>query len=217
MSKSCVSIIDYGLGNLFSVTRALQTSGASEIRIASSSEDILNAERLVIPGVGSFQDGMNGLERQGIAAAIREFASFGRPILGICLGMQLFATKGTEFGEHAGLDLIPGRVVRIPMTDKSGATLKSPFIGWSTLELHNSLNNRDNPIACLSPQDAVYLVHSYQYAPESETNILATYRYGDHNITAAIQSGNISGLQFHPEKSGKVGLKILSHFLETVV
>lgn len=217
MTKSCVSIIDYGLGNLFSVKRALETCGAAEIRIASTAAEILNADRLVIPGVGAFQDGMEGLERHGMSSAIKEFASLGRPVLGICLGMQLLATSGSEFGEHKGLDIIPGHVVRIPMIDESGATLKSPFIGWSTLDRHPSPENLDNPISCMNPLDAIYLVHSFHYVPNSEADILATYRYGSHAITAAIKSRNVTGLQFHPEKSGKVGLKILSHFLQTAV
>lgn len=214
MSTNGISIVDYGLGNLFSVKRALESCGAQDINIATSKADILNAHRLILPGVGAFRDGIQGLNKYEMATGIQEFAASGRPILGICLGMQLFATQGMEFGQHAGLDVISGKIVPIPLNGTNGTALKAPYIGWSTLEYPNSADNRQSPLRYMDPGDAIYLVHSYHYLPDDKADILATYRYGGHDITAAIQRHNIIGLQFHPEKSGKVGQKILAQFIE---
>lgn len=217
MSTNGISIVDYGLGNLFSVKRALESCGAQDINIAASRADILNAHRLILPGVGAFRDGMQGLEAREMVPGIQEFAASGRPILGICLGMQLFATQGTEFGHHTGLGMISGQVVPIPSDDARGTALKAPYIGWSTLEYPDSADIRQSPLRYMDPTDAIYLVHSYHYLPDNKADILATYRYGGHDITAAIRRDNIIGLQFHPEKSGKVGLKILAQFIEMPV
>lgn len=206
------TVVDYGVGNLFSVRRALEHSGASAVSVTSDPVDIKNADRLVLPGVGAFADGMQGLRDRGLVEAIRRFAELGRPFLGICLGMQMMATESEEFGRHAGLDLIPGKVVAIPREDEDGRRLKAPFIGWSVLEGSRESFARSY-LKDLHDADSVYLVHSFHVMPDRSDDLLATYRYGRHEISAAIRHENITGLQFHPEKSGSVGLRIMANFL----
>lgn len=211
MSTASVTIVDYGLGNLFSVERALQSRGA-DVRISSAPEDIGNATRVVLPGVGAFADGMRGLRERNLIEPLRRYARTGRPLLGICLGMQMLATVSEEFGEHEGLDLIPGRVRAIPATTVEGRPHKIPHIGWNALRpaaapLVGSILE-DTP-----PESAVYLAHSFHVIPGSSQHLLATCGYGGHAITAAIRSGGIFGCQFHPEKSGPTGLQMLSAFL----
>jgi glutamine amidotransferase len=156
---------------------------------------------------------MQGLKERGLDKAICEFANSGRPLLGICLGMQLFATKSEEFGEHSGLGLVPGKVVAIPKEDVNGDALKIPFVGWSSLvQINNNLWN-DSALASISALNSIFLVHSFHFAPENPLHVLAAYHYGGLKIVAAIKKQNITGVQFHPEKSGKVGLSILSNFI----
>lgn len=214
MTVTNVTILDYGVGNLYSVQRAFEVCGASDICVSSDPDVVRNADRLVLPGVGAFADGMQGLRDRGLDQAICEFANSGRPLLGICLGMQMLATSSEEFGEHAGLDLVPGKVHPIPSTDMEGADLKIPFIGWSHLDCPPEFNWNGSILESLNRKQAVYLVHSFQFLPKNHCNMFGTYQYGGHNITAAIAKNNIIGLQFHPEKSGHIGLKILAKFLQ---
>ncbi|MCC7452291.1 MAG: imidazole glycerol phosphate synthase subunit HisH [Anaerolineae bacterium] len=210
--RAAVAVVDYGVGNLFSVRRALERCGACDIVVSSRPEDIENAERLILPGVGAFFDGMQGLRERALAEPVVRYARSGRPLLGICLGMQMLATESEEFGRHAGLNLIPGKVVAIPREDELGQRLKAPFIGWSPLAgapealIASYLKN-------MGANDSVYLVHSFHVRPDDDGAVLASYRYGKHEITAAIKRGNITGLQFHPEKSGEVGLQVMANFL----
>lgn len=214
MTVSKVTVLDYGVGNLYSVQRAFEVCGASDICISSDPDAIRNADRLVLPGVGAFADGMRGLRDRRLDQAICEFANSGRPLLGICLGMQMLATTSEEFGEHAGLNLIPGRVRPMPSKDLDGVGLKTPFIGWSHLNCPPDVHWEGSVLESISGKQAVYLIHSFQFTPDSQSNMLGTYQYGGHNVTAAIVKDNIVGLQFHPEKSGKIGLRILSSFLK---
>ncbi len=213
MKPSRVTVLDYGVGNLYSVQRAFEVCGVSDICISSDPDAIRNADRLVLPGVGAFADGMRGLLDRGLDQAICQFANSGRPLLGICLGMQILATTSEEFGEHAGLNLIPGRVSPMPPKDLDGISLKIPFIGWSHLSCPPDVNWKGSVLESISGKQSVYLVHSFEFTPDSQSNILGTYQYGGHNVTAAVVKDNIVGLQFHPEKSGKTGLRILSNFL----
>ena len=214
MTASRVTVLDYGVGNLYSVQRAFEVCGASDVCVSSDPDAIRNADRLVLPGVGAFADGMRGIRDRKLDQAICEFANSGRPLLGICLGMQILATTSEEFGEHAGLNLIPGRVSPIPSKDLNGIHLKTPFIGWSDLNCPPNVNWEGSVLESITSRQAVYLVHSFQFNPDSQSNLFATYQYGRHNITAAVVKDNIVGLQFHPEKSGKIGLSILSNFLK---
>lgn len=213
MNSGKIAIIDYGVGNLYSVQRALEVCGANNICICSNPDEVREAHRVILPGVGAFADGMKGLCERGLDSALRDFADSGRPLLGICLGMQLLATSSEEFGEHAGLNLIPGKVKAIPTAGVDGMPLKIPYIGWSPLNCPISASWDGSLIGSVKEDECVYLVHSFCFDPSITADLLATYQYGGFNITAAIAKNNITGLQFHPEKSGRVGLSILSRFL----
>lgn len=205
-----ISIVDYGSGNLLSVQRALEHVGA-KVHLVDTPEGVLSADRLVLPGVGAFADGMNSLRAAGLADALQSFAATGRPLLGICLGMQMFATCSEEFGVHEGLDLIPGRVVPIPPVDVGGGPLKRPHIGWADL-LPAESSHATFP---LEPGKAVYLVHSFHFEPDQNEARLADCIYGGRRIVAAVRSENVTGFQFHPEKSGAVGLRMLEAFVSS--
>ena len=209
-----VTVVDYGIGNLYSVTRAFEVSGAS-VRLTANHEHIEAADRLVLPGVGAFEDGMKGLTQRSQIEPIRRFIASGRPFLGICVGMQLLLDVGEEFGEHAGLGIVPGRVQPIPNTGVDGAQHRIPHIGWNVLVRPDSETNWETGILRGLPQDpAVYFVHSFAPVPAEEKYRLADCLYDGRRISAVIQSGNAYGAQFHPEKSGPVGLKIIGNFLK---
>jgi glutamine amidotransferase len=194
------------------VRRAFEHCGAAPL-LSDDPATIESAERLVLPGVGAFADGMQGLRERGLVEPIRRFARSGRPLLGICLGMQMLATASEEFGEHEGLDLIAGRVVPVPKQDVAGKPLKIPHIGWSDLT-PSAPGRWAGSIFSETPEGAsAYLVHSFHFEPTDRGHLLADCFYGGHRITAAVQSGNTIGCQFHPEKSGAMGLRLLGAFL----
>ena len=201
-----IAIVDYGVGNLFSLQRSLEMIGA-DAAVTGDADVIRSAERVVLPGVGAFGDAARKLADAGLSDVIREEAARGKYILGICLGMQLLFDESREFGVHEGLHLIPGRVV--DMTPVIGPGLKVPHIGWNALHL----TRPEHPLwKYTRPDDCVYFVHSY-YASECEPSVLATAEYGAE-LTAAVGRDNVLGCQFHPEKSGEVGLGILRAFCE---
>lgn len=211
MSK--VTIIDYGVGNLLSAARALEYCGAT-VEVTSDPERICRAERLVLPGVGAFGDCVKELASRRIDGAILEFAATGRPLLGICVGMQILFERGTEFGEHAGLGLLLGAVLEIPRLTANGTLRKIPHIGWASLALALGRGNSHGDILTAGTTgDAVYFVHSYHAVPANADSIIATADYQGTAICAAVANENIFGCQFHPEKSGPVGLRILDGFL----
>lgn len=207
-----VSLIDYGIGNVYSVQRALETCGA-EVVFVSDAAGIDSASHLVLPGVGAFADGMKGLRERGLIGPLRRYTAAGRPLLGICLGMQMLASVSEEFGEHEGLGVIPGRVTAIPSVSVAGRSHKIPHVGWSALAPATDADWHDTPLQDTSIGTSVYLVHSYHVIPDNACHLLATCDYGGHAITAAISAGNVHGCQFHPEKSGNEGLRILSAFI----
>lgn len=213
MTKKKVTVVDYGAGNLYSVQRALECCGAENIVISSSPADVADADLLILPGVGAFEDGMQGLRGKGLIEPIVSYAASGRPLLGICLGMQMLATKSEEFGSHDGLNIIPGRVVAIPRQQADGTVRKIPFIGWTSLSRAPNADWEASILAGMPERSSVYLVHSYYMQPDNPEHLLATYDYNGCCVCAAIQRGNVTGLQFHPEKSGEVGLKLLRQFL----
>ena len=211
---SRVTIIDYGIGNLLSVRRACVYWGA-EVEFTYSPGDIDRAEHLILPGVGAFADGMAGLRERRLIEPIRKYAAKNRPFLGICLGMQMMLEIGEEFGRHEGLGLIPGIVTKIPDTGLDGQAHKIPHIGWNALVLPAMCSDWDKTILQgVVPGSAAYFVHSFTAMPANDANCLADCDYNGRVISAAIRSGNLYGCQFHPEKSGTVGLKIIKRFLE---
>lgn len=200
-----IAIIDYGAGNLQSVEKALRHIGCS-CQVADSPALLAQAEAAVLPGVGAFGEAMAALRRQGLDQAIREFAASGRPFLGICLGLQVLFETSEESPGVQGLGLLPGKILRLP----GDAGLKIPHIGWNSLTL-------DRPgwlLKGLEPEPYVYFVHSY-YLRAPEDLVTARARYGA-DIHAAVERGNLAACQFHPEKSGGTGLKILENFAEKV-
>jgi imidazole glycerol-phosphate synthase subunit HisH len=212
MSKPVV-IVDYGIGNLFSVARAFESQGAT-VRLTTDGSGIEEAERVVLPGVGAFEDGMKGLTQRGQAEPIKRFIASGRPFLGICVGMQLLLDVGEEFGEHAGLGVIPGRVKAIPATGSDGKPHRIPHIGWNDLVAPPQCPGWEGGLlAGLPAQPSVYFVHSFAPVPAEEKHRLADCYYDGRQISAVIRSGNAYGCQFHPEKSGPVGLRIVENFL----
>ncbi|MGX4803499.1 imidazole glycerol phosphate synthase subunit HisH [Bradyrhizobium guangdongense] len=205
-----LAIIDYGSGNVHSVRRAFEHCGAHPVLTADPTV-VENADRLVLPGVGAFADGMRGLRERGLIDPIRRFVGSGRPFLGICLGMQMLATTSDEFGLHEGLNLVPGRVVAIPPRDSDGLPHRIPHIGWA--ELARASDWAGTILDGISEGTSVYLVHSFHYEPENDSHRLADCYYGGHRIAAALRSGNITACQFHPEKSSEAGLRMIDGFL----
>lgn len=200
-----IAIVDYGIGNLFSLRSSFAAIG-KEAQVTVDPAVLRSADRIILPGVGAFADAARKLAESGLQETVLEEARGGKPMLGICLGMQLLFDKSYEFGEYKGLGLIPG-VVR-PIRDVIPADYKIPHIGWNALRFHNP-----SPLfRYIKEGDAVYFVHSY-YAADCEEYITATAEYGAE-LTAAVQRGNVYGTQFHPEKSGSVGLAILRAFAE---
>ncbi|MBQ2422536.1 MAG: imidazole glycerol phosphate synthase subunit HisH [Clostridia bacterium] len=201
-----IAIIDYGVGNLFSLTSSFKKIGIDVVATADK-EVIKSAEKLILPGVGAFADAVKKLRDSGLDKVIIDEAKKGKKIMGICLGMQLLFEKSYEYGEHDGLGLLKGKVV--PMENRIPANLKIPHIGWNALDF-----KRDSEIfRYINNGDFVYFVHSF-YADECDDSVIATSEYGAE-ITAAVQKENVYGCQFHPEKSGSVGLNILKAFCET--
>jgi imidazole glycerol-phosphate synthase subunit HisH len=213
MSPPEVVVVDYGVGNLLSVRRALEHCGAS-VQLAHQPEVLRRAARVVLPGVGAFANGMSELRRRELAEAVQEVVARGVPLLGICLGMQMLLEVSEEFGVTAGLGLIPGRVIAINPFTPSGEPLKIPHVGWNAL-VPASRDTRweDTALQDVHPAEAVYFVHSFMAQPEQSRHRLADCLYGHEAICAVIARDNVVGCQFHPEKSGEVGLKILRRFL----
>ena len=200
-----IAIIDYGVGNLFSLKSSFNAVGA-DVEVTGDIKKIESADKLILPGVGAFEDAAKKLFDSGLDKVIKEQTAKGKPLMGICLGMQMLFEKSYEFGEHDGLGLIKGAVV--PMKDRIPDSLNIPHIGWNALE-----KKQDSPILkYVNDGDCVYFVHSF-YATDCDKNVTSVTDYGIP-ITASVQSGNIYGCQFHPEKSGKVGLNILRAFCE---
>lgn len=201
-----IAIIDYGVGNLFSLKSSLAAIGADAV-VTADPEVIKSAEKIILPGVGAFGDAAAKLRESGMADLVKSEAAVGKPLMGICLGMQLLLEKSFEYGCHEGLGLIKGEIR--PITDVIPADLKVPHIGWNALRF----NGEKSPIfKYINEGDHVYFVHSF-YGAECDESVIATAEYGA-TLTAAVAEDNVYGCQFHPEKSGDVGLRILGAFIE---
>lgn len=201
-----VGIVDYGSGNLLSVRHALERCGA-EVDLLTEPEQVRAAGRILLPGVGAFPAAMRRLVAAGLDTALIDYAGSGRPLLGICLGMQLLAEFGEEFGTTPGLGLIRGKVERMPEADPRGRPTRIPFVGWAE-------SRGTGARAAVVPPDAFYyFVHSFRFIPSEPENALAKYRFDGHDVVAAIGQGATVGVQFHPERSGPAGLAFLREFV----
>ena len=201
-----IAIIDYGGGNLFSLVSSLKMIGADAV-VTGDADVIRRADKLILPGVGAFADAAAKLRESGLDTILREEAAKGKEIMGICLGMQLLFERSMEYGEHEGLGLLKGSVV--PMEGVIPQNLKIPHIGWNALHFQK----KHKLMKYIKENDCVYFVHSY-YATDCEDSLLATAEYGKE-LTAMVGKDNVMGCQFHPEKSGTVGLDILRAFCES--
>ena len=200
-----VGIVDYGVGNLFSLTSSFAAIG-SEVVVSSDADILRTADRLILPGVGAFRDAKAKLSESGLDAFLKEEIGKGKPLLGICLGMQMLFEKSFEYGEYEGLGLISGNIV--PMEGKIRKDLKIPHIGWNPLVF----KKQSKLFKYIREGDCTYFVHSY-YADTCSDYVTSVAEY-DIEVTASVERGNVFGCQFHPEKSGEVGLLILKAFLE---
>ena len=209
-----ITIIDYGLSNLLSVQRAFEHFGAA-VKLARSPDEVFAAKALVLPGVGAFRDGMQGLRKLDLVEPIRQKAAQGTPLLGICLGMQMLFEESEEFGRWEGLGLIPGRVVRIPDTDAEGRAQRVPQVGWNRLLPAGGKQDFDRSLLeGIRRGEEVYFVHSYEAKPTNSADLLAVTVYGGRRICAVARRGSVTGCQFHPEKSGRVGLNVIRALIE---
>ena len=200
------AIVDYGVGNLFSLSSSLKALGL-ETEVTRDAEKLRSADRIILPGVGAFGDAKAKLDDTGLVPVLLEEAER-KPFLGICLGMQLLFDRGFEYGEHAGLGLVPGQVVDLH-NDLEDKTLKVPHMGWNSLQIV-----KDDPLfKYFQDGEYVYYVHSF-YAKDCAASTLGTSRYGNVAVTGAVRNGNVWGTQFHPEKSGDAGLRLLKAFAE---
>lgn len=208
-----IVIVDYGLGNLFSIKQALSAVGAEAI-FSSKAEDLQNCDGILLPGVGAFADAMNRLRELNLVEVIQKAAHDGKPILGVCLGLQLLFEKSHEFGLHQGLGLIPGEVVRFP-EQHQGIGLKVPFIGWNRLLM--TPQGKDHPLLRkLDPATNIYFVHSYYASPKAEAEILARCEYQGFAFPAVVRYKNTVGIQGHPEKSSEQGLEIYKNWVASL-
>jgi glutamine amidotransferase len=195
-----IAIIDYGMGNLHSVSKAVERLGY-EALVTSNPDDIMAADGAILPGVGAFGDAMDNLRETGLKDTVLRYAESGKPLLGICLGMQLLFTESEEHGKHEGLSLLPGKVIRFR------GPYKVPHMGWNKLSFRKA-----SPLLDGLEEGHVYFVHSYHAIPERTTDLLATTDYYQA-VTAIVGRNNVYGMQFHPEKSGELGMRLLERFL----
>jgi glutamine amidotransferase len=206
-------VLDYGIGNVHSLCKSFEKIGLSA-KLSSDPDECILADRIILPGVGAFRAGMKKLVSKGLEEVVMEHSRRGKPLLGICLGMQMLATSSEEFGHHHGLDLIPGNVIRIKPRDENSVHSKVPVIGWASLEYSRRDMWVGTPLAPLrdSKNGGVYFIHSYVFQADYNEHVLAEYDWYGKPLTAAVSRENIFGTQFHPEKSGKIGLEIIKAF-----
>ncbi|NQU98285.1 imidazole glycerol phosphate synthase subunit HisH [Candidatus Woesearchaeota archaeon] len=212
--KKTVSIVDYGLGNLYSLKSAIESLGY-EYRFVKNPDEINNSEMLIIPGVGSFSEGMNNFRLNRLIEAVRDYVNSGKPLLGICLGMQLLFEKGEEFGVHEGLGVIPGVVKKLE-PEKISKRIRLPHVGWSEIVIPKNKSWQNTILEGVSNNSLMYFVHSFRCVPKDNEDILAESEYGNQSFCSVVKRGNVYGTQFHPEKCDYLGLKILKRFLGVV-
>lgn len=206
-----ISIIDYGVGNLYSLTKAVKLF-TDKVLVTEEEKELLSSDAIILPGVGSFESGMSGLELRKLIEPINSFFRSDKPILGICLGAQILLSKGYEFGEFKGLDFIKGEVIKFPTIKNA----RVPHIGWNSINPPDGSSWDNTILKNINGGSSVYFVHSYILKPENQNDILAVTSYGDMKFCSAVKKGNVYGCQFHPEKSGKIGLGILENFINNI-
>lgn len=208
--KPTVAIVDYGMGNLFSVKHACLDAGLRGV-VTASPQEVLAADAVILPGVGAFGDAMRTLQELGLVTALKEVAVSSKPLVGICLGMQMLLTESFEFGRHAGLGLIPGRVVRFENPRGANGTLKVPEVGWNRMHRVGKAPDAAeiNPLLQGLPNDVfMYFVHSFYCIPEDPSVATTLTRYGHIEFCSSLRRGNIFAFQSHPERSGPGGLRV---------
>jgi imidazole glycerol-phosphate synthase subunit HisH len=208
VSGTKLTVVDYGVGNLHSVMKAVKEAGA-DAHLTSDPDDIPGAERLLVPGVGAFEANVSGLVDRGLWGPVRDFATSGKPFMGICVGMQLLMEESEEFGQHHGFGILPGTVRSI----RPEPGIKVPQIGWNRIFPRPGGDWNGSALDNLEPGTMVYFVHSFAAVPDREEDRLADVWYGTQRLSAAVRRDNVWGCQFHPEKSGEVGIRILRRFL----
>jgi glutamine amidotransferase len=209
-STKTIVIVDYGLGNLYSLEKAVRCF-TDKVLVTDDSFVISSAAAVIIPGVGAFAVGMDGLQKKNLIEPLREFAKSGKPMLGICLGAQLMLSKGFEFGEYEGLGIIPGVVKMFP--ELVAQKEKIPHVGWNGIYPLRTKEWSNTILASIEEKVSVYFTHSYIMIPDDPENVLAVAEYGGLEFCAVTRKGNVYGTQFHPEKSGKTGLNIIKNFI----
>lgn len=207
-----IAIVDYGVGNIHSALKAFRRF-APEARVTEEADEIASADALVLPGVGAFEAGMKGLRVRGLVPVVKNFAASAKPMLGICLGAQVMLERGYEFGEHEGLGLIAGEVV---LFSGLAPGTKVPHMGWNKIYAPAGKSWNKTVLSKLPDEGEVYFVHSFVLKPVDEAAAIACAEYGGQEFCAVMQKGNIAGCQFHPEKSGRDGLKIIENFVRLV-
>ncbi|MDZ4715817.1 MAG: imidazole glycerol phosphate synthase subunit HisH [Cytophagales bacterium] len=208
-----VTVIDYGINNLLSICRALEHCGAT-VSVAARADQLKSSDRLVLPGVGAFPDGMKELNQRGLSSGIRKFYATGKPLLGICLGMQLLMKVGTEISETPGIGILEGKVLRLPENALSdGNAVKIPHMNWNKVIKPDGVDWGDTMLHYTTEFDYLYFVHSYYVAPDNASEIMGLTSFGDFKFASVLNKQNCWATQFHPEKSGAKGLKILEKFL----
>tara|TARA_B110000967_G_scaffold208664_1_gene261644 strand:+ start:143 stop:790 length:648 start_codon:yes stop_codon:yes gene_type:complete len=204
-----IVIVDYDLGNVRSILNAFEQVGISPI-LSRDKDVILNADGLILPGVGAFSHGMKNLHKYSLVEVLKDYAKTGKVLLGICLGMQMLLDESEEFGNTQGIGLIHGKVIKLPTKDKNNEKL--PHICWNEIEpKHQNWNN--TILNSIPLKSDMYFVHSYIAEPKDDTNILSTTVYSDYRFCSSLKQGNVYGCQFHPEKSAKIGLEIIKNFV----
>lgn len=206
-----VGIIDYGMSNLLSLQRALEHVGA-EVEVLSDGGSLMNFDKIMLPGVGAFPDGMRNLKSLGFDEAIREYVGEGKHFFGICLGMQMMLSEGKEMERTEGLGLIDGICEPLPLTDTTGKRNIIPHVGWE--EIYNSRGFSGTPLRATKEGTHCYFVHSYFAHLSQEENVMCYSKFGDLEFVSGIKKGNSFGVQFHPEKSGEDGLRMLKEFID---